>query len=82
MAALGAPVDSPKKTAASWGKRYGLVLACAVGLAIWLSPVSGVTPTQHKLLSIFGGAIVLWVTLGVNFAVSIFFITCLHSWPN
>jgi solute carrier family 13 (sodium-dependent dicarboxylate transporter), member 2/3/5 len=77
MAALGAPVDSPKKTAASWGKRYGLVLACAVGLAIWLSPVSGVTPTQHKLLSIFGGAIVLWVTLGVNFAVSIFFITCL-----
>ena len=69
--------QATKRAREPWGKRYGLLLALAVGVAIWLYPAAGVTPTQHKLLSIFGGAIALWVTLGVNFAVSIFSITCL-----
>ena len=64
-----------------WNKRYGLLISVLLGAAIWLYPIAGVTPTQHKLLSIFGGAIALWVTLGVNFAVSIFFLTCfLYFW--
>ena len=71
----GKPVRLP------WNKRYGLLISVLLGAAIWLYPIAGVTPTQHKLLSIFGGAIALWVTLGVNFAVSIFFLTCfLYFW--
>ncbi len=64
-----------------WNRRYGLLISVLLGAAIWFSPIAGVTPTQHKLLSVFGGAIALWVTLGVNFAVSIFFLTCfLYFW--
>ena len=48
----------------TWGKKYGLILGILVGLAIWVYPVSPViTVTQHKLLSIFGGAVVLWITI-------------------
>ncbi|WP_371377169.1 DASS family sodium-coupled anion symporter [Sporomusa aerivorans] len=55
----------------TWGKKYGLLLGFLVGLAIWLFPVSAaITETQHKLLAIFGGAVITWVTIGVNFAVS------------
>lgn len=55
----------------TWGKKYGLILGIMVGAAIWFYPVPPeMTVTQHKLLSIFGGAVVLWVTMGVNFAVS------------
>jgi len=62
----------------TWGKKYGLILAVLVGIGIWLYPVpAAMSVTQHKLLSIFGGAIVLWITIGVNFAVSTIITTCL-----
>lgn len=55
----------------TWGKKYGLMVSILVGLAIWFYPVSPLmTVTQHKLLSVFGGAVILWITIGVNFAVS------------
>ena len=61
-----------------WGKKYGLLLSVVVGIIIWFYPVpAAMTATQHKLLSIFGGAIVLWITIGVNFAVSTVITTCL-----
>lgn len=61
-----------------WGKKYGAILAVAVFFAIWAIPTpTGMTVVQHKLLSIFGGAIVLWITIGVNFAVSTFAIVAL-----
>lgn len=62
----------------TWGKRYGLILGILVGLAIWFYPVPpAMTATQHKLLAIFGGAVILWITIGVNFAVSSIITTCL-----
>jgi len=62
----------------TWGKKYGLILSLLVGLAIWFYPAPpAMTITQHKLLTIFGGAIVLWITIGVNFAVSSIFTTVL-----
>jgi solute carrier family 13 (sodium-dependent dicarboxylate transporter), member 2/3/5 len=62
----------------TWGKKYGLVCGILVGLAIWFYPVpAAMTVTQHKLLSIFGGAVILWITIGVNFAVSSIFTTVL-----
>ena len=62
----------------TWGKKYGLLCGVLVGVAIWLYPVPpAMTVTQHKLLSIFGGAVILWITIGVNFAVSSIFTTCL-----
>ena len=65
----------------AWGKRWGLLLGLVVGVAIWLTPIAGVNPVQHKMLSIFGGAVALWVTTGVNFAVSIFLLNCfLYFW--
>ena len=65
-----------------WGKKYGLALALAVGVAIWLLPMpAGLSVTQHKLLAVFGGAVVAWITIGVNFAVSTFFIiSLLYFW--
>jgi anion transporter len=60
------------------GKKYGLVLGVVVGLIIWFMPVpAALTVTQHKLLSLFGGAIIMWITIGVNFAVSSIITTCL-----
>lgn len=62
----------------TWGKKYGLILGILVGLAVWFYPVpAAMTVTQHKLLSIFGGAVILWITIGVNFAVSSIITTCL-----
>ena len=66
----------------TWGKKYGLLLALFAGIAIWLLPTpAGMTLTQHKLLSIFGGAVVAWITIGINFAVSTFgIIVLLYFW--
>ncbi|MDR3563997.1 MAG: DASS family sodium-coupled anion symporter [Negativicutes bacterium] len=65
----------------TWGKKYGLALAVAAGAAIWFYPMAAITVTQHKLLAIFGGAIVAWITIGVNFAVSCLMIcTLLYFW--
>jgi anion transporter len=65
-----------------WGRRYGLIAAIFVGLAIWAMPTPvTMTLTQHKLLAIFGGAVVAWITIGINFAVSTFFVvTLLYFW--
>lgn len=62
----------------AWGKKYGLVLSIIVGLVIWFAPMpAGLTVTQHKLLTVFGGAVILWITIGVNFAVSTLITTSL-----
>ncbi|HWR31526.1 MAG TPA: DASS family sodium-coupled anion symporter [Negativicutes bacterium] len=65
-----------------WGKKYGAILSVLVFFAIWALPTpEGMTVVQHKLLSIFGGAIVLWITIGVNFAVSTFaVVVLLYFW--
>ena len=65
----------------AWGKKWGLILSFLTGVLVWLIPIAGVNPVQHKMLSIFAGAIVVWVTMGVNFAVSIFIMICfLYFW--
>lgn len=65
-----------------WGRKNGLVLGIVIGLLIWLLPTpESMTIIQHKLLAIFGGAVVLWITIGVNFAVSTFIIiSLLYFW--
>jgi sodium-dependent dicarboxylate transporter 2/3/5 len=65
-----------------WGKKYGLLLAIAVGIAIWVLPTpASMTVIQHKLLAIFGGAVIAWITIGVNFAVSTFaIVSLLYFW--
>ncbi len=61
-----------------WGKKYGFLLSIAVFFLIWALPTpAGMQLVQHKLLAIFGGAIVMWITIGVNFAVSTFITTVL-----
>lgn len=67
---------------ASWGKKYGLVPAFALGILIWVLPTpAGMTVTQHKLLTLFAVAVVLWITIAVNFAVSAFFVVAaLYFW--
>lgn len=63
-------------------KKYGLAVAVIVGILIWVLPTpDGMNLTQHKLLSLFAGLVVLWVTIGVNFAVSSFIgVTALYFW--
>ena len=83
VAAAGSSAATQQKRGGfeAWGKRWGLLLSVAIGLAIWLMPLSGINPTQHKVLSIFGAAVALWVTIGVNFAVSSLLITtALYFW--
>lgn len=64
------------------GKKYGFMLGILVGLLIWMLPTpESMTIVQHKLLSIFGGAVVLWISIGVSFATSTFLIvTLLYFW--
>lgn len=66
----------------TWGKKYGFAIGILVGICIWLLPTpSGMNITQHKLLSIFAGSVVLWISIGVNFAVSTFIsIVGLYFW--
>ncbi|MDD4599925.1 MAG: SLC13 family permease, partial [Negativicutes bacterium] len=66
----------------SIAKKYGLIISIIVGALIWALPTpDGMNITQHKLLSLFGGLVVLWVTIGVNFAVSSFIgISGLYFW--
>ena len=65
-----------------YGKKYGTMVAVAVALLVWLLPTpEGMNITQHKLLSIFSGAVVLWITLSVSVATSSFIIvSLLYFW--
>lgn len=65
-----------------WGRKYGLVLAILVGILVWFLPMPAeMTVTQHKVLSLFAGAVVAWITIGINFAVStLALITLLYFW--
>ena len=64
------------------GKKYGNIVALAVALLVWFLPTpEGMNITQHKLLSIFSGAIVLWITLSVSVATScILIVSLLYLW--
>lgn len=64
------------------GKKYGTIVAVLVALLVWLLPTpDGMNLTQHKLLSIFSGAVVLWVTLSVSVATSSFIVvSLLYFW--
>lgn len=64
------------------GKNYGLICSILVGVIVWLLPTpESMTIVQHKLLSIFAGAVVLWITIGVSFATStILIIVLLYFW--
>ena len=66
----------------TWGKKYGLILSILVGLLIWSLPTPAtMSITQHKLLAIFGGAVISWITIGVNFAVRTFaVVVLLYFW--
>ena len=65
-----------------YGKKYGTVVAVLVALLVWCLPTpEGMNLTQHKLLSIFSGAVILWVTLSVSVATSSFIIvSLLYFW--
>jgi anion transporter len=77
-------LDGVRQTSSfeAWGKKYGLILGLALGVLIWLLPTpAGMTLTQHKLLTLFAVAVVLWITIAVNFAVSAFFVvSVLYFW--
>lgn len=61
-----------------YGKKYGNFVALAVAIIIWLLPTpEGMNIIQHKLLTIFAGSVVLWITLSVSVATSSFIITVL-----
>lgn len=65
-----------------FGKKYGNYIALAVFLLVWLLPTpETMNITQHKLLAIFSGAIVLWITLSVSVATStIIIVVLLYMW--
>ena len=64
------------------GKKYGTVIALAVALLVWLLPTpEGMNITQHKLLTIFSGAVVLWITLSMSVATSnILVVALIYLW--
>lgn len=65
-----------------YGKKYGNIIALVVALLVWILPTpEGMNLTQHKLLTIFSGAVVLWITLSVSVATSSFIIvSLLYFW--
>lgn len=64
------------------GKNYGLLCSILIGVAVWCLPTpESMTIVQHKLLSIFAGAVVLWISIGVSFATStLMIIVLLYFW--
>lgn len=79
---LGEEPKPSRSYGSGWAKKYGLLLAIAFGLLIWFLPTpAGMNLTQHKLLALFAGAVVAWITQGINFAVSTFaIVTMLYFW--
>ena len=65
-----------------YGKKYGTIIAILVAAFVWFLPTpESMTLTQHKLLTIFSGAIVLWITLSVSVATSTMIIVpLLYLW--
>ncbi len=65
-----------------YGKKYGNIIALMVALVVWIIPTpDGMSLIQHKLLTIFSGAVVLWITLSVSVATSSFIIvSLLYFW--
>ncbi len=65
-----------------WGKKYGLLLSVVIALLVWFLPMpQGMNPVQHKLLTIFAGAVALWVTQGIGFGTSAFIVcSLLYFW--
>lgn len=65
-----------------FGKRYGTIIAIVVGLCIWMLPTpETMSLTQHKLLAIFSGAVVVWVTLSMSIATStMILVPLLYLW--
>ncbi|MDR0239843.1 MAG: anion permease, partial [Deltaproteobacteria bacterium] len=62
-----------------WGRKYGLFLSITIGLLVWfiLPMPQGITPTQHKLLTIFASAVTVWITQGIGFGCSAFVVCAL-----
>jgi anion transporter len=71
-----------KVSVGEFGKKWGTIIALAVALLVWILPTpEGMNITQHKVLAIFSGAIVLWITLSVSVATSIIIIVpLLYLW--
>ncbi|NDV18373.1 DASS family sodium-coupled anion symporter [Pseudodesulfovibrio sp. JC047] len=65
-----------------FGKKYGTIIAIAVALCVWLLPTpETMTITQHKLLTIFSGAVVVWITLSMSIATStMMLVPILYLW--
>lgn len=65
-----------------WGKKYGLILSVLVALLVWFLPMpQGMNLVQHKLLTIFAGAVALWITQGIGFGTSAFIVcSLLYFW--
>ncbi len=65
-----------------YGKKYGNYIALAVALIVWMLPTpESMNITQHKLLTIFAGSVVLWITLSVSVATSaIIIVPMLYLW--
>ncbi|MCD7098621.1 DASS family sodium-coupled anion symporter [Stenotrophomonas sp. MMGLT7] len=75
-------MEPKKNDLGAWGRKYGLLLAVLVLLAVWLLPTpEGMQPVQHQMLAIFCGMVVLWITQCVSFATSgIILIPVLYLW--
>ncbi|HPA17532.1 MAG TPA: DASS family sodium-coupled anion symporter [Verrucomicrobiae bacterium] len=53
-----------------WRRRVGLVLAPVVFGVLWFVPVEGMSGEAHRLLSVFGLVIWLWLTEAIPLAVT------------
>ena len=59
---------------------WGLILAAAVLLAILLSPTpAGLSIAGHRMLAVFGFAVIAWVTEALDYAVSAVVIAALMA---
>lgn len=75
--------DITKQPASEQGwmrAKWGLILAAAVLLAILLSPTpAGLSVAGHRMLAVFGFAVIAWVTEALDYAVSAVVIAALMA---
>ena len=73
----GQAVSSGEEWFERWRRRVGLLAGPLVGLAVWLLPLAGLTPSGHRLAAIVSGAVVWWITEAVPIPVTALFASAL-----
>ncbi len=62
------PLDEAESSFEWWRQRIGLALGPLLAIALWFTPMPGLTPQAHALVSVLAVTIVFWITEAIPMA--------------